>query len=74
YLASVHYNKISYHTSALSGSAWLQGLLDGHPERIKTELGVHREVLEKLVETLEDIGYCGLRYVSLKEQVAIFLY
>ncbi|KAI9068903.1 hypothetical protein FKP32DRAFT_1546371, partial [Trametes sanguinea] len=70
----VHYDKIPYHTSALSGSAWLQELLDGHPEWIKTELGVHREVFEKLVETLEDIGYRGLRYVSLKEQVAIFLY
>ncbi|KAJ3019577.1 hypothetical protein NUW54_g43 [Trametes sanguinea] len=51
-----------------------QVLLDGHPERIKTELGVHREVFEKLVEALEDIGYHGSRYVSLKEQVAIFLY
>ncbi|CDO77855.1 hypothetical protein BN946_scf185032.g7 [Trametes cinnabarina] len=72
--ARTHYDKIPYHTSALSGLAWLNELLDGHPERIKTELGVHKDVFIRLVETLEDIGYCGSRYVSLREQVAIFLY
>lgn len=70
----VHYNKLPYHTSALSGLAWLQELLDGHPDRIKTELGVRKEVFEKLVETLEEIGHQGSRFVSLKEQVAIYLY
>ncbi|CDO78092.1 hypothetical protein BN946_scf184729.g1 [Trametes cinnabarina] len=72
--ARTHYDKIPYHTSALSGLAGLNELLDGHPERIKTELGVHKDVFIRLVETLEDIGYCGSRYVSLREQVAIFLY
>lgn len=70
----MHYNKLPYHTSALSGLAWLQELLNGHPDRIKTELGIHKELFEKLVKTLEEIGHQGSHFVSLKEQVAIYLY
>jgi hypothetical protein len=32
-------DKEPYHTSMLSGFAWVQELLNGHPERIKNELG-----------------------------------
>lgn len=31
---------VPYHTSALSGSAWVMELLLGHPERIRCELGM----------------------------------
>ena len=39
--ANPFYNKIPYHTSALSGEAWVLELLNGHPKRIRCELGVH---------------------------------
>ena len=39
-----YYNKEPYHTSILSGQAWVEELLNGHPERIRTEFGVHRHV------------------------------
>ncbi|KAF8591703.1 hypothetical protein K439DRAFT_1326275 [Ramaria rubella] len=38
------YSKIPYHTSALSGYGWVQELLNGHPEHIRCELGVHKSV------------------------------
>ena len=40
-----YYMKEPYHTSILFGRAWLQELLHGHPERICTKLGVHKEQL-----------------------------
>jgi len=68
------FDKIPYHTSALSGEAWLLELVEGHPERIKTELGMRLHVFLKLVDELRRIGLSGSRNVSLEEQVAIFLY
>jgi hypothetical protein len=38
------------------------------------ELGVSHEVFGKLIQELRDIGYQNSRYVSLEEQLAIFLY
>lgn len=35
---------LPYHTSALSGIAWVHELLNGHPDRIKNELGVRKHV------------------------------
>jgi hypothetical protein len=69
-----YYMKEPYHTLILSGYAWLQELLNGHPERIRTELGVHKEVFHALIRELESMGYGGTRYVTLEEQLAIFLY
>jgi hypothetical protein len=66
--------KEPYHTSILSGYAWVQELLNGHPERIRTELGVHKEVFLALVEELRLMGHGDTRYVTLEEQLAIFLY
>ena len=34
------YDRTPYHTSALSGAAWVNELMTGHPERIRCELGV----------------------------------
>ena len=68
------YVREPYHTSALSGEAWLLELLCGHPNRIRTELGVSLEVFGNLVQELRDIGYQNSRNVSLEEQLAIFLY
>jgi hypothetical protein len=63
-----------YHTSLLTGEGWVLELLTGHPERIRCELGMHREVFGALIEELREIGHTNSRIVSLEEQVAIFLH
>jgi hypothetical protein len=63
-----------YHTSALSGQEWVIELIIGHPERIRCELGVHAHVFEQLINELRALGHADSRYVSLEEQLAIFLY
>ena len=68
------YDKTPYHTSALTRAAWVQELLTGHPERIRSELGVHKEVFDELIRSLHDGGEGPSRYVSLEEKLAIFLY
>jgi hypothetical protein len=68
-----YHMKEPYHTSILSGYAWVQELLHGHPERIRTELGVHKEVFHALIEELRSMGHGDSRNVSLQEQLAIFL-
>ncbi|KAH8979507.1 hypothetical protein EDB86DRAFT_2814528, partial [Lactarius hatsudake] len=68
------FNKTPYHTSALSGEAWLLELIEGHPERMKTELGMRCHVFLRLVDELRSVGLSGSRHVSLEEQLAIFLY
>ena len=68
-----YYMKEPYHTSILSGYAWLQEL-HGHPEHIHTELGVHKEVFHALITELQSMCHADTRYIMLKEQLAIFLY
>jgi hypothetical protein len=68
------YVKQPYHTSILSGEGWVQELLHGHPKRIQCELGVTKEVFQHLIHELHAMGFKRSRYVSLEEQVAIFLY
>lgn len=68
------YDKQAYHTSILSGYAWVLELLAGHPERIRCELGVHLHVFEQLVDSLRKLGYSDSRNVTLEEQLAIFLH
>ena len=63
-----------YHTSILTGQGWVDELLGGHPERIRTELGMHKDIFLALVSKLRDLGHTDSKYVSLEEQVAIFLY
>ena len=69
-----YHMKEPYHTSILSGYAWVQELLHGHPEHIRTELGVHKEVFLALVDELRSMGHGDSRNVTLQEQLAIFLY
>jgi hypothetical protein len=69
-----HYNRTPYHTSALSGEGWVQELLTGHPQRIRTELGVSRGTFLLLVKAIQDIGIHSSRNVSIEEQLSIFLY
>src|SRR6266540_7241390 len=72
--ASTWYWKQPYHTSALSGEAWVNELIFGHPERIRTCLGMRVHVFLALVPELHLHGLKDSRYVTLKEKVAIFLY
>jgi len=72
--AAPFYDKERYHTSALSGIAWVEELMDGHPERIRCELGVHLHVFEQLLRVLRKMGYKDSKHVCLHEQLAIFLY
>ena len=65
---------ILYHTSILTGQGWVMELLEGHPERIRNELGVHKMVFRILVAELQNAGYHATRNVSSEEQLAIFLY
>jgi hypothetical protein len=68
------YDKTPYHTSALSGEEWVKELINGHPERIRCELGVHKHVFQALIAYLKNIGHSHSRYVTTKEQLSIFLY
>jgi hypothetical protein len=63
-----------YHTSILTGEGWVLELLAGHPERIRCELGMRREVFIQLITELRALGHTNSRFVSLEEQLAIFLY
>jgi hypothetical protein len=49
-------------------------LLEGHHNRIRCELGVSRDVFLELIEELRRLGHGNSKYVSLEEQLAIFLY
>lgn len=72
--SSPFYWKQEYHTSKLSGAEWVQELLEGHPDRIWTELGVRLHVFVILVHELQVLGLKDGRSVGVKEQVAIFLH
>ncbi|KAI9510014.1 hypothetical protein F5148DRAFT_969194, partial [Russula earlei] len=43
-----HYDTTTYHTSALSGEAWVQELLNGHPQHIWNELGIYQSTFHLL--------------------------
>ena len=68
------YNKTPYHTSALTGADWVCELLNGHPECIHNELGVHEHVFNGLIVALQQAGIHSSKHVFLEEQLAIFLY
>ena len=68
------YVREPYHTSALSGEAWVLELLCGHPNRIHTELGMSVKVFSSLVQDLRDIGYQNSRNISLNLLLSSFLH
>ena len=63
-----------YHTSVLTGEGWVMELLAGHPKRIHCELGVSHQVFAALISELHELGHSNSKFVSLEEQLAIFLY
>ena len=66
--------RIPYHTSSLSGEGWVQELLNGHPNRIRAELGVHQSTFTVLLKAIRALGVESSRHVSAEEQLSIFLY
>ncbi|KAG2034335.1 hypothetical protein BDR03DRAFT_1013523 [Suillus americanus] len=63
-----------YHTSALSGQDWVIELLTGHPEYIHCELGMHAGAFVELISQLRAMGHSDSKFISLEEQLTIFLY
>ena len=66
--------RLPYHTSALTGEGWVMELLAGHPWHICMELGVSHEVFIASIDELHHMGHTDSKFISLEEQVAIFLY
>ncbi|KAF8120285.1 hypothetical protein EV363DRAFT_1146919, partial [Boletus edulis] len=54
--------------STLTGQMWVQELLDGHPDRIRNELGVRKHVFTRLIDELVSIGLTHSKHVTLEEQ------
>jgi len=72
--ASQWYWKQPYHNSALTGADWVEELIYGHPERIRSCLGMRVHVFMALLAELHLCGLKDSRHVTVKEKVAIFLY
>lgn len=73
--SSPWYWKQPYHTSVLTGEAWVKELINGHYDRMWTELGVRVHVFLAFVHELRVLsGLEDSRYIGLNEQAAIFLY
>ena len=68
------FTKEPYHTSILMGEGWVMELLAGNERRIHCELRVHCEVFAALIADLCEMGHRNSKYVSLEEQLAIFLH
>ena len=69
-----YYNKRPQHTSSLTGLQWVDELIEGHPDRIKTAFGMRTRVFKLLLKALHKMGYRDSKHVKLREQLAIFLY
>jgi hypothetical protein len=63
-----------YHTSILPREGWVLKLLAGHPNQIRSELGVSHEVFATLISALQERGYRNSKCVFFEEQLVIFLY
>ncbi|EJD33245.1 hypothetical protein AURDEDRAFT_24895, partial [Auricularia subglabra TFB-10046 SS5] len=64
-----------YHNSRFTGQDWVNELMNGHPERIRNELGMRLHVFVTLLVELRAMGYGdSQKGVRLEEQLAIFLY
>jgi hypothetical protein len=67
--------KTPMHTSILTGEGWIQELLTGHPARFRRSMGMSKHVFQRLVQELHVFArLCPTKYVSMNEQVAIFMY
>ncbi|KAM0903096.1 hypothetical protein ACQ4PT_018891 [Festuca glaucescens] len=68
-------NRTRIHTSILTGDMYVKEVLEGHELRCKRDFQMEKHIFHNLVECLRE--RCLLRdtdFVSMEEQVAIFLY
>ncbi|KAJ7054818.1 hypothetical protein C8F01DRAFT_920817, partial [Mycena amicta] len=64
-----------FHTSLLTGFAWLNEILTGHPDRTRNQLGMSSAMFTLLwAELVATCGLCDSRYVTAQEQLSIFVY
>ncbi|KAF9536914.1 hypothetical protein CPC08DRAFT_616927, partial [Agrocybe pediades] len=65
-----------YHTSALTGQAWVNELIHGHPDRIYNCLGMRLHTFTSFVAHLKLLGGLSTSRlgITVEEQAAIFLY
>src|ERR1700728_1630580 len=73
-LLQLFLTKEPYHTSVLTGEGWIMELIAGHPHRICCELGVSHDMFAALISEIQEMGHGNSKFVSLEEQLAIFLY
>jgi hypothetical protein len=69
-----YYFKEPCYTSILTGQAWVNELLHGHPKCIRTALGMNKHVFRALLSELRGMGHGDSKYITLEEQLAIFLH
>lgn len=70
------YDPIPFTTSALTGRMWVNELLDGHPDRVVDNLGIHKDVFLDLCKELQPYLHPSdsRADVEVEEAVAMFLY
>jgi hypothetical protein len=67
--------RIPYHTSILTGQAWVYELISGHPDRIKHNFGIVLQIFDELLAVLNRHSFVqSLNGVTVSEQLGIFLY
>ena len=67
--------KTPMHTSILISEGWIQELLIGHPAHFRRSMGMSKHVFWRLIQELHVFArLCLTKYVSMNEQVAIFMY
>jgi hypothetical protein len=72
---SSNFDKKRQHTSRLSGKEWMKELLNGHPRRIRDNLGVSQESFYLLEDLLiKKSNLKSTRFMGTTEQLGIFLY
>ncbi|KAI6154646.1 hypothetical protein BKA82DRAFT_52540, partial [Pisolithus tinctorius] len=71
---------IPYHTSILTGEGWMLELLNSHPDKIWTCLGISHGLFDHLMQVLTHYGFgkpvlhTSHNGTSVEEQLGVFLY
>lgn len=79
-LAECHELGISFidkqpcHTRPFSGEAYIQDLLKGHPGRFRENFRMQIPTFLRLCDNLQSVGLNHSRWVSLEQQLGIFLF
>jgi hypothetical protein len=70
-----HYDKTCRNDSKMTGQAFMDEHLGGHPEVFYDNFGMHKHVFRRLLKELQDkAGLSDTKHVSAVEQLGIFLY